>query len=336
MNPAWTSLLAAHGSAPATPPAAAECCVVPLVHLAALDSTGPDSTAFLNNLLSNDVATLSADRAQWSSFSTPKGRMLASFLLWPRGDGHALVLAADLQAAMAKKLGMYVLRSKVKLTAADDTLLIGVCGAKALATLERAGLAAADDVLALARHDTVTVIRVAADACLLALPAERAEAVLLALREAGATPANLDVWQQAMIRAGLPLITAATQDEFVPQMVNLDLIGGVNFKKGCYPGQEIVARTQYLGKLKKRTVRVTFTTGDDTLAQPGSDLFSPQFGEQSAGKLLNVAAVGKQQFEALAVLQMGALDGPLALGSPAGPTVQLLDLPYLVQEEPAP
>ena len=188
-------------------------------------------------------------------------------------------------------------------------------------------------MLALARHDAVTVIRIAIDACLLALPAERAEAVLLALREAGATLANLDVWQQAMIRAGLPLITAATQDEFVPQMVNLDLIGGVNFKKGCYPGQEIVARTQYLGKLKKRTVRVTFTTDDDALARVGSDLLSPQFGAQSAGKLLNVAAVGEQRFEALAVLQMSALDGSLTLGSPAGPVVQVLDLPYPVQEE---
>ena len=336
MNPAWTSLLAAHGNAPATPATAAGCCVVPLVHLAALDSTGPDSAPFLNNLLSNDVATLPADRAQWSSFSTPKGRMLASFLLWPRSDGHTLVLAADLQTAMAKKLGMYVLRSKVKLSADDDTLLVGVCGTETPATLERAGLAAADDVLALARHDAVTVIHIAADACLLALPAARAEAVLQALREAGAVPANLDLWQQAMIRAGLPLITAATQDEFVPQMANLDLIGGVNFKKGCYPGQEIVARTQYLGKLKKRTVRVTFTSSDNAPPQIGSDLFSPQFGEQSAGKLLNVAAVGEQRFEALAVLQMGALDGPLTLGSPAGPSVQVLDLPYAIQEEPAP
>ena len=327
MNPAWTSLLAAHGSAPATPSAAAECCMVPLMHLAALDSTGPDSTAFLNNLLSNDVATLSADRAQWSSFSTPKGRMLASFLLWPRADGHVLVLAADLQAAMAKKLGMYVLRSKVKLTAADDTLLIGVCGAKALATLERAGLAAADDMLALARHDAVTVIRIAIDACLLALPAERAEAVLLALRDAGATLANLDVWQQAMIRAGLPLITAPTQEEFVAQMLNYELIGGVDFHKGCYPGQEIVARTQYLGKLKKRTYRLALPAG--STAAPGTDVYAPDFGEQSAGKLVNVAPTADGGVEALAVIQSSSAEaGDIRVGAPDGPRASLLDLPY--------
>ena len=125
----------------------------------------------------------------------------------------------------------------------------------------------------------------------------------------------------------LPLITVPTQEEFVAQMLNYELIGGVDFHKGCYPGQEIVARTQYLGKLKKRTYRLALPAG--VSAAPGTDVYAPDFGEQSAGKLVNVAPTADGGVEALAVIQSSSAEaGEIRVGAPDGPRANLLELPY--------
>lgn len=302
--------------------------VVPLLHLGLIRSNGPDSSAFLHNLFSNDVAKLPADAAQWSSFNSPKGRMLASLLLWPEAEGHALVISADILPAMLKKLSMYVLRSKVKLSDASEAIaLVGVAGADSVGVLQRAGLPVPAAVMQQTTEGAVRSVRVGEQAFVLAIDAEAAPQMLGALAAAGAVKAGTAAWQLAMIRAGVPLITAPTQEEFVAQMLNYDLIGGVNFKKGCYPGQEIVARTQYLGKLKKRMYRVAIA--GDTTPVAGSDLYAPEFGDQSAGKVVNVAPAADGGFEALAVLQSSSAEaGEIHLGSPAGPLVRLLDLPY--------
>jgi hypothetical protein len=122
-------------------------------------------------------------------------------------------------------------------------------------------------------------------------------------------------------------VTLPTQEEFVAQMLNYELIGGVSFSKGCYPGQEIVARTQYLGKLKKRMYRVRL--GEGTAPVPGQDLYAPDFPDQSAGKLVNVAPAAEGGFEALAVLQTSSAEaGEVHLGSPDGPRLEFLPLPY--------
>lgn len=301
---------------------------VPLVHLGQIHSAGDDSAAFLHNLFSNDVKKLAADAAQWNSFNTPKGRMLASFLIWREDGGHHIVLSADILPAMLKKLSMYVLRSKVKL---DDqtagTALIGVSGASAGAVLRRAGIEAPEDSMRQSVGPNARCIRLNEHNFVLAVPAAEAAAVYQALLDAGAGKAGTARWQLAMIRAGLPLITAATQEEFVAQMVNYELIGGVSFNKGCYPGQEIVARTQYLGKLKKRMYRVQVPAG--SAPAPGADLFTPEFGDQSAGKLVNVAPSPEGGFEALAVMQMSCAEtGEVRLGRPDGPRLVLLSLPY--------
>ncbi len=162
---------------------------------------------------------------------------------------------------------------------------------------------------------------------LLAVATEAAPALFDALVAAGAVRAGTAAWQLGMIRAGLPLITAPTQEEFVAQMLNYELIGGVDFHKGCYPGQEIVARTQYLGKLKKRTYRLALPAG--STAAPGTDVYAPDFGEQSAGKLVNVAPTADGGVEALAVIQSSSAEaGDIRVGAPDGPRASLLDLPY--------
>jgi len=307
--------------------------VVPLVHLGLIRSAGDDSVGFLHNLLSNDVKKLGADGAQWSSFNTPKGRMLASLLMWNDAAGQMIAASADVQPMLLKKLSMYVLRSKVKLGAAGaDTVLIGVSGGDASAVLERAGIAAPIAPMTQAVAGEVRCIRLNERNLVLALPAASAPEIFDKLIASGAHKAGTAAWHLAMIRAGLPLITAATQEEFVAQMLNFDVIGGVSFSKGCYPGQEIVARTQYLGKLKKRMYRVHVRT--DMAPAAGADVFTPEFGDQSAGKLVNVVPAPDGGFEALAVMQTSsAASGEAHLGSPQGPRLTFLDLPYALPEK---
>ncbi|HRP96158.1 MAG TPA: folate-binding protein [Rhodocyclaceae bacterium] len=338
MNPHWTEFLSREGAVidghtirfGTESRAGEQTIAVPLVHLGLIRSTGADSAVFLHNLFSNDVKALAADAAQWNSFNSPKGRMLASFLIWSEADGHRLALSADIQPAMLKKLSMYVLRSKVKLEdASADTALIGVSGAHAAQALEAAGFGVPASAMHQLSDGEARCIRLNDDSFIIAVPAAEAAQRWQALVGAGAAPAGTAAWQLAMIRSGLPLITAATQEEFVAQMLNYELIGGVSFNKGCYPGQEIVARTQYLGKLKKRMYRVHVAA--DEAPQPGTDVFTAQFGEQSAGKVVNVAPAPDGGFEALIVLQTSCAEaGDAHLGSPGGPRLSFLSLPYAV------
>lgn len=340
MNPTWNTFLAERGAvfdgtavsfAPSAEVATATpTVIVPLTHLGLLRSRGEDSAPFLHNLFSNDVKKLAPDAAQWNSFNTPKGRMLASFLLWGTPTDHWLAVSADIQAAILKKLSMYVLRSKVKLAeVSDEFVLIGLAGPLAADLAARGGLPLPGGDMHHAAFGEGFIIRLDAGALVLALPAADAPAQFDALQALGAQAAGTAAWQLAMIRAGIPLITLATQEEFVAQMLNYELIGGVSFNKGCYPGQEIVARTQYLGKLKKRMYRVSIDT--DVMPLVGTDLYTPEFGEQSAGKLVNVAPASDGGFEALAVMQMSCAEaGEAHLGSPNGPRLGFLELPYVL------
>lgn len=339
MTSPWTDYLARSGANLANdllgldlpPPSPGDTAVIPLLHLGVIRATGEDSAPFLHNLFSNDVKKLAADEAQWNSFNSPKGRMLASMLLWTEDGGHALALSSDILAPMFKKLSMYVLRSKVKLSdASGDLALIGVAGPKAEAITRALGLADISSDMRQCATGEMRCIRLNPTTHVVVVPTDQAAAAFERMLAAGGTRAGTDAWQLAMIRAGLPLITAATQEEFVAQMLNYELIGGVNFKKGCYPGQEIVARTQYLGKLKKRMYRVRIVS--EQAPAVGSDLYTPAFGEQSAGKLVNVATSPEGGFEALAVMQISCADtGEIHLGAPDGATLELLDLPYSVE-----
>ncbi len=338
---AWTDFLAEQGAtldgntlsfadAGAEARAATEATIaVPLVHLGLIRSVGPDSASFLHNLVSNDVLKLAADGAAWNSFNSPKGRMIASLLMWPEAEGHAMAVSADILAPFLKKLSMYVLRSKLRLAdASADTLLIGVAGPEAARALQAAGVTPPPAVMKQSGGgDIPRCIRITDTAFVLAVQAQAAAQTYAALVAGGATKAGTAAWQLTMIRAGLPLVTAPTQEEFVAQMLNYELIGGVSFQKGCYPGQEIVARTQYLGKLKKRMYRVALPA--DAAAVPGADLYASGFGEQSAGKLVNVAPAPGGGYEALAVLQSSSAEaGDIHLGDMSGAKLKLLDLPY--------
>jgi len=205
-----------------------------------LSVSGEDARAFLHAQLTNDIESLPHDRARLAGWCSAKGRLLATFLVIPEPRGYLLQLSRDLAPAVAKRLAMFVLRSKVRIADESEAWAqFGVWDAdwNAAALTWEGGSA------------TVPV----------------SERRFLRL-EPSASPslvptASEDAWTLQEIRAGRPLITAATQDQFVPQMVNLEALGGIDFRKGCYPGQEIVARAQYRGQVKRRMVRLVAPQG---------------------------------------------------------------------------
>jgi folate-binding protein YgfZ len=306
-----------------------EAVFAPLSQFGALSVTGIDARAFLHAQLSNDIEHLPADAARRAGYCSAKGRMLASFLVVPRPDGFLLQVSRDIAAAIAKRLTMYVLRSKVKVSDAGDAWAqFGVWGRDAAARLRSAGF----DVPANAMEATATqdrsVVAPGDGRFLVFGPPETA--TLLA---AGFSQVAPDWWTLADVRAGLPQVTLATQDQFVPQMANFELVGGVDFKKGCYPGQEIVARSQYLGKLKRRMYRGTLDAAP-SMPAPGQDLFAGE--PQAIGTIVSAAPRPEGGYEFLAVMQSSAVegstagDGAIRLGAPDGPIARMASLPYAV------
>jgi folate-binding protein YgfZ len=231
--------------------------------------TGEQAREFLHAQLTNDIANLPAGRAALAGWCSAKGRLLASFLVVPVAEGFLLQLSRDLAPAIAKRLAMFVLRSKVKVEDVSDARpQFGVWG-------DLPG--APGELFAVQEKDNITV---AVDAGRYLVIGELAGAEVPETR-----------WTLDEIRAGRPLITAATQDQFVPQMVNYERIGAVNFQKGCYPGQEIVARAQYRGQVKRRMQK---------LEAPASARIRP--GDEYQGGTVVDAVATPQAVELLAVM----------------------------------
>lgn len=299
---------------------------VPLLHLGLIRVAGEDATAFLHNLLSNNTETLHADQAQWTSLSTPKGRMLSGFLQWRRQDAHLLSLSCDLCAAILKKLSLYVLRSKVRLSDASDGIaLIGVAGPKSAECLQASALPQ-PAVRTVAGQEPVQVIGIDDERFLLAVDSAAAADIFRRLLAAGCIRGGSNTWQLASIRRGVPLLSAATQEAFVAQMLNFDTLGGIRVGKGCYPGQEIITRIRTQGKIKQRLYRILLPC--TTPPPAGTDLFSPHLGDQAAGAIVNAAMLGNGNCEALAVMRIDCAEAnSIHLGSLNGPQASLLRLP---------
>lgn len=340
MNQEWNAFLARQGlheqathfGHPAAELLAAqsETILAPLQDLGLIRASGPEAADFLHRLVTSDIENLAANAVVRSGLCTPKGRLLASLLIWRDGEDLLIAVAADIHAAILKKLSMYVLRSKLKLSdASQEKTLLGLSGPQAEAALKAAGVNTPSSLDKM--HSTTCTagqaLRIGEQRYLLAVSATEAPNLWPALT-AHARPAGLDAWHWLEIMAGMPQITAATQEAFVPQMVNFELIGGINFKKGCYPGQEIVARTQYLGKVKRRMYRARIETGSPVAA---AELFSPETADQACGQIVNVAPAPQGGYEVLAVIQSGCADnGKIHLQTVDGPLLILQPLPYAV------
>ena len=297
--------------------------VVPLTHLALIEATGEDAKSFLHNQLTSDVNHLGNGQAQHAGWCTAKGRMQASFLTWQQDGRYFLAFSADLLEATQKRLQMFILRAKVKLSAlTDSTIMLGISGPQANEALADAGLPCPSAPLATAQQDATTVIRLDASRLIVIAP-ESAMAALWQKLSIKARPAGIPAWRWLDIQAAFPLVTLATKEEFVPQMADFEKIGGVSFHKGCYPGQEVVARTQYLGKVKRHLYRLT---SEQTL-KAGDVLHSPDNPDQSCGMVMTAAASPAGGYEALAVVQsnfsgnvrLGALDGPKVSATAVNP-----------------
>jgi folate-binding protein YgfZ len=310
--------------------------IVPLPSLGSLRFDGADAIAFLQAQLSSDVGKLAAGTLQRSSYVSPKGRVLANLVLWRTGREDAplgALVAGDLAAATARRLSMFVLRANVKVLDAGPGRvrlgLAGPLGAERLRSLVGRAPAPGEAV----EHDDLVLLGLPDGRVVIDADVARAAT----LREAFATGAGPDeenAWWLAQVRAGVPMVTAATTDQFVPQALNLDALGAVSFQKGCYPGQEIVARTQYLGRLKERLFAFGVT---GPAPSPGARLFAASFGDQPCGTVVNAAAAEDGRCMLLAVAQRtAAQDDTLHLHTPDGPVLVPASLPYAVPEPAQP
>jgi folate-binding protein YgfZ len=303
--------------------------VAALTHFGLLQFAGADAAVFLQGQLSCDVNALQPGQAVYGSYNTPKGRMLASFLLWRDETGFTMQLPRSVCEATRRRLSMHVLRSKVTVRdASDDYVLFGTVGNDAMPVLASLIAEPPAAALALTTAPQARLLRLDSARVLIVVDRERGHALTEALT-AKLHPLSTDLWDWTDIRAGIPYITPATQDQFVPQMANLDLISGVSFTKGCYPGQEIVARMHYLGKLKQRMYLTA--APDNELPQPGDKLYSPDTGEQATGMIVNAARGPDGRPVALAVMHIESFKrGEVHLKAPAGPRLEFMDLPYSI------
>ncbi|MBX3619115.1 MAG: folate-binding protein YgfZ [Rhizobacter sp.] len=298
----------------------------PLPHWGVIRAQGADAASFLHGQLTNDFSLLDTTHARLAGYCSAKGRLLASFVAWKRSDDELLLAcSADLLAATMKRLSMFVLRARCKLSDASAQLkVLGLAGRSAAAWL---GTAAPAQPWSKTVHEGADVIR---------LPdADGVPRFLWVGAADAATPAlpalDTAAWQQAEVASGVARIEAATVDQFVPQMLNYEVVGGVDFKKGCYPGQEVVARSQYRGTIKRRS----FLFRSDAPAHAGQDVFHSADPSQPAGMVANAAAAAGGSLS-LAEVKLAALDGgSLHLGAPDGALLTRVPLPYEVPVEGA-
>ncbi len=319
-----------YGSPDAERAAAADGTIVAdLSQLGVIAFRGEDTATFLQGQLTNDIRSLHTDNAQWNGYCSPKGRLLGNFLVWRQGEDYCLQLSGDILPVVQKRLSMFIMRAKVQgRDASDETVRLVVAGKQALAAVTAAMGAVPDATMRSITCAAGQVIRVGTDKFVLSITPEYAAAVWQTLC-LSATPVGAPVWDWLRLNAGVPMIVAATQEQFVPQMVNLEVIGGVSFQKGCYPGQEIVARSQYLGKLKRRM----FLAHVDAEAAPGDNLYSADFEGQVTGTVVNAAPAPTGGFDVLAVAQVeSANTQTLHLKAADGAALTLKPLPYAMPE----
>ena len=295
-----------------------------LAELGVIRAHGADAASFLHGQLTNDVANLGAGETRLAGYCSAKGRLLASFLVWRSGDDLLLACSADLLASTLKRLRMFVLRAKCVLTdAGTEVPLHGLAGPAATAWLGEAAPA----IGRCAVREGATVIR---------LP-DGAGTTRFLLAGASAVPPlpplDARAWRWLEVASGIARVELATAEHFVPQMLNYELVGGVDFRKGCYPGQEVVARSQYRGTIKRRSLLFQTVAA---AAAGGTEVFHSEDPSQPAGQVVMAAASAEGGSIALVEVKLAALaSGSLHLATPDGALLERLAMPYDVPLEVA-
>lgn len=304
--------------------------ITDLSHFGLIKVTGDDAEKLLQGQFTNDVRQVTAGKNQLNAWCSHKGRILTSFRLFKRDDAYYLLLPQDSVAFTIKRLQMYILRTAVKLEEVSDSLFrIGIAGNHSAQILtECLGKTPPSGVDSSWTTDKITVLQIPGTRprylVFSETPQDLWQCATKTAHQAGAA-----AWQLLDILAGLPQIVPVTAEAFVPQMVNFHAIGGVNFKKGCYTGQEVVARMQYLGSLKRCMYLARIDT--DSIPQPGDALYITN-SEDSVGKIVNAVALPERGAMVLAVIKIHhAKTDEIHWQNQQGEILQLLELPYLLE-----
>ncbi|MFN4263931.1 MAG: YgfZ/GcvT domain-containing protein [Thioalkalivibrionaceae bacterium] len=332
-----------------------------LSHFDLIEVTGDDATDFLQGQFGNDIRQVSAERGQLSFYASPKGRAYAVFYVVPAPAGYFLIVPGGVAEALIQRLRMFVLRAKVQIESANDARVrIGLSGPNSPRELAEAiGITQQHaEPYALISHNGVQALRIPAPQprfIVLVDNFDRARALWEQFNVRMA-PIGRDAWTLGDILAGLPLVTPETREHFVPQMLNLGVLGGISFAKGCYPGQEVVARMHYLGKLKRAMLRyaatceeppapgtpiVSLRAGNQTGADADPDTASAASVASNTSTSDNTTVVGEivaaslhpdERMALLAVMQLAHADDELALGDANGPRLTRIVMPYALPE----
>jgi len=326
---------------------------IPLTDLAVVAITGADAVSFLQGQLTNDVAALNANTAILAGYCTPKGRLLATLVLWRSSTNPENLFAlikADIAPTVVKRLSMYVLRAKARLTITP----LQVYGLNASTqSVEGEGLPESPEpytVVHASNNSWIAAPR-ANDAPArwwrvngtgqwqpeeasglapgLSVPADPA----IEATDPSAISPRLSEWQAADIAAGLPWTVQSTQDLFIPQTLNMDLIGGVSFTKGCYPGQEVVARSHYRGTVKRRMAYGTAQHASTDPVAPATDIFDANKPGSPVGRVINIAQTDEQLHLLMEVQLADLQTADFRLESADGPAITLQSLPYEIANQ---
>ncbi len=284
--------------------------LVPLTRTGVIEVSGEDAQSFLNTQLTSDVMQVTPSVAQYGGYCTPKGRLLATFLVCLRGSDYLLMLPREITESVAARLQRYVLRAKVKVAMASDRYaLLGIAGPQSASLIARGLGQPSSHAMKVVVYGAASLVTLPGSRHLIVCGRDQVDELWNALSKQ-ATPAGAAAWRLQCIRTGIATVTAATQEAFIPQMFGLEKFGGVSFEKGCYPGQEIVARTRYLGNLKRQ---LYYGSSDQSLA-PGDAILNSGNGK-TVGTVTDAAPAPEGGWEFLAVMQRVATEPAIVLMS---------------------
>lgn len=302
--------------------------------------SGEDAESFLQNQLTNDIRNISETNHQTSAWCSPKGRIIASFRVFKQQDSYFLTVSSDLLEHVIKKLSMYVMMSKVTIEDATDSYtFFAYAGKEADNNLQtiiskdndnKESKLASEDYQT-SRHKSLSILRISSNTKIPSFQIFGELDDAKQLWEAcsvTAKPASSTHFSYLNILAGLPVITEPSSEKWIPQMVNFIAVNGVDFKKGCYPGQEVVARLNYLGKTKRRMYRIEI----DTEILPAVNDTISSASDTAAGQILNTALNLEGKVEALAILKIAEAEKQLTLANNKNASITLLELPYSLEE----
>ena len=305
----------------ATNDASADNYLCDLSQLDVLRISGGDATEFLHGQFTSDITALAQDHYQLSSWCNIKGRVIAVFILYRASDCYYLLLEREMTEQVSKRLGMFVLRSDVKIELVSDELVrLGLGGDETQRQFQQQLQESGDN-----EPGVVLNLQEQPARSLVLCTAARAETLWLALSR-GARAMSSARWLEQDIRAGLPWPGKQGSEEFLPQSLNLDLLEGLSYSKGCYPGQEIISRMHFRGKLKQRMQLAR--VGADTLPQSGTHVYT-QDSDKQCGSVVRACETAEKQYLMLLTLDIFEAATPgIFLGDKQGPGIELLDLPY--------